>query len=114
VAGSRILVLGLTFKENCPDLRNSKVADVIRELASYGARVDVVDPWASRLEARAEYGILPIRTPKRGQYDAIVAAVAHDQFKKLRIEQVRRLGRRNHVIYDVKYVFPQGAVDGRL
>jgi UDP-N-acetyl-D-galactosamine dehydrogenase len=114
VTGSRILVLGLTFKENCPDLRNSKVVDVVRELQQYGAKVDVCDPWANRAEARHEYGISPIRTPKRGQYDAIVAAVAHKQFKELGIEQVRKLGRRNHVIYDIKYVFPKGAVDGRL
>ena len=114
VAGSRVLVLGLTFKENCPDLRNSKVADVVRELGKFGARVDVVDPWANRLEARHEYGITPIRTPKRGQYDAIVAAVAHREFKELGIEAVRKLGRRNHVVYDIKYVFPKEAVDGRL
>jgi UDP-N-acetyl-D-galactosamine dehydrogenase len=114
VAGSRILVLGLTFKENCPDLRNSKVADVVRELQGYGARVDVVDPWANRAEARHEYGITPVRTPKRGHYDAIVAAVAHEQFKELGIAELRRLGRRNHVIYDIKYVFPKDEVDGRL
>jgi UDP-N-acetyl-D-galactosamine dehydrogenase len=114
VAGSRILVLGLTFKENCPDLRNSKVADLVRELKGYGATVDVVDPWASRIEAKHEYGITPIRTPKRGQYDAIVSAVGHDEFREMGIEAVRKLGRRNHVLYDIKYVFPKEAVDGRL
>jgi len=114
VAGSRILVLGLTFKENCPDLRNSKVADVVRELGKFGAKVDVVDPWAHRLEARHEYGITPIRNPKRGQYDAIVAAVAHREFTEIGIDAVRKLGRRSHVIYDIKYVFPRGEVDGRL
>jgi UDP-N-acetyl-D-galactosamine dehydrogenase len=114
VAGSRILVLGLTFKENCPDLRNSKVADLVRELKGYGATVDVVDPWASRIEAKHEYGITPIRTPRRGQYDAIVTAVGHDEFKEMGIEAVRKLGRRNHVLYDIKYVFPKDAVDGRL
>jgi UDP-N-acetyl-D-galactosamine dehydrogenase len=114
VAGSRILVLGLTFKENCPDLRNSKVADLVRELGSYGAKVEVVDPWASRLEARHEYGITPIRNPQRGRYDAIVAAVAHREFREMGIDAVRRLGRRKHVIYDIKYVFPKDAVDGRL
>jgi UDP-N-acetyl-D-galactosamine dehydrogenase len=114
VAGSRILVMGLTFKENCPDLRNSKVVDVVRELETYSAEVDVYDPWVSRLEARHEYGITPIRTPKRGQYDAIVAAVAHDEFKKLGIDAVRKFGRKSHVVYDIKYVFPKGKVDGRL
>ena len=112
--GSRILVLGLTFKENCPDLRNSKVADVVRELQTYGAKVDVCDPWVSRAEARHEYGITPIRTPKRGQYDAIVAAVAHNEFKEMGIDAIRKFGRRNHVVYDIKYVFPKGEVDGRL
>jgi UDP-N-acetyl-D-galactosamine dehydrogenase len=112
--GSRILVLGLTFKENCPDLRNSKVADVVRELQTYGAKVDVCDPWVNRAEARHEYGITPIRNPRRGQYDAIVAAVAHDEFKALGIDSVRKFGRRNHVVYDIKYVFPKGKVDGRL
>jgi UDP-N-acetyl-D-galactosamine dehydrogenase len=114
VSGSRILVLGLTFKENCPDLRNSKVADLVRELKTYGATVDVADPWASRIEARHEYGITPIRTPKRGQYDAIVAAVAHDEFKAMGIDAIRKLGRKNHVLYDIKYVFPKDKVDGRL
>jgi len=114
VSGSRILVLGLTFKENCPDLRNSKVADLVRELRAYGATVDVVDPWASRIEAKHEYGITPIRTPKRGQYDAIVAAVAHEEFKTMGIEATRKLGRKSHVLYDIKYVFPKDKVDGRL
>jgi UDP-N-acetyl-D-galactosamine dehydrogenase len=112
--GSRILVLGLTFKENCPDLRNSKVADVVRELETYGAKVDVCDPWANRAEARHEYGISLVRNPKRGQYDAIVAAVAHDEFKELGIDVVRKFGRRNHVVYDIKYVFGKAEVDGRL
>jgi UDP-N-acetyl-D-galactosamine dehydrogenase len=112
--GSRILVLGLTFKENCPDLRNSKVADVVRELQTYGAKVDVCDPWVNRAEARHEYGINPIRTPRRGQYDAIVAAVAHNEFRELGIDAIRKFGRRNHVVYDIKYVFPKGEVDGRL
>ena len=114
VAGSRILVLGLTFKENCPDLRNSKVVDVVRELESYGARVDVCDPWASRMEARHEYGITPIRKPKRARYDAIVAAVSHREFREMGIDEVRKFGRRNHVVYDIKYVFPKHEVDGRL
>jgi UDP-N-acetyl-D-galactosamine dehydrogenase len=114
VAGARVLVLGLTFKENCPDLRNSKVVDVIHELEKYGARVDVWDPWVSRLEARHEYGITPIRNPVKSQYDAIVAAVAHREFKELGVKAIRRLGRRNHVLYDIKYVFPKEDVDARL
>jgi len=90
------------------------VADLVRELQGYGAKVDVVDPWASRVEAKHEYGITPIRNPRRAHYDAIVAAVGHEAFRKLGIEAVRRFGRKRHVIYDIKYVFPKDAVDGRL
>ncbi len=114
VSGARVLVLGLTFKENCPDLRNSKVVDVVREMEKYGAKVDVWDPWVSRIEARHEYGVTPIRTPKKGQYDAIVAAVAHREFRELGVKAIRRLGRRNHVLYDIKYVFDKYQADGRL
>jgi UDP-N-acetyl-D-galactosamine dehydrogenase len=111
---SRILVLGLTFKENCPDLRNSKVVDVIRELEKFGAKVDVCDPWVDAAEARHEYNIRPVRTPKPRHYDAIVMAVAHNEFKQLGIDKVRRLAKRQHVVYDIKHVFKRGDVDGRL
>jgi UDP-N-acetyl-D-galactosamine dehydrogenase len=114
IKGSRILVLGLAFKENCPDLHNSKVVDVIRELRKYGALVDVYDPWVDAREARHEYGLRPIRTPRRGHYDAVVLAVAHREFKTLGARGVRRLCRRNHVLYDIKYTFSAGEVDGRL
>jgi len=114
VKDARVLVMGLTFKENCPDLRNSKVVDVVRELEKYGARVDVHDPWVDGREARHEYGIRPVRELRRGRYDAIVMAVAHRQFRELGAEAVRRLGRRRHVLYDIKYVFPAAEVDGRL
>jgi len=111
---SRILVLGLAFKENCPDLRNSKVADLVRELEKYGAMVDVWDPWVSAREAKEEYGIRPIRTPTKSRYDAIVVAVGHRQFRELDVAAVRRLARRNHVLYDIKYVFGRQDTDGRL
>jgi UDP-N-acetyl-D-glucosamine/UDP-N-acetyl-D-galactosamine dehydrogenase len=111
---SRILVLGLTFKENCPDLRNSKVVDVIRELEKFGAKVDVCDPWVDTAEARHEYNIRPIRTPKPRRYDAIVMAVAHNEFKQLGIDKVRRLAKRRHVVYDIKHIFKRADVDGRL
>ena len=114
VKGSRILMMGLTFKENCPDVRNSKVADVVRELAKYGAKVDVCDPWVDAAEAEHEYGIKPIRKPAKGKYDAIVLAVAHKQFRDLGIDAVRSFGRRPHVLYDIKYVFDASEVDGRL
>jgi len=114
VKDARVLIMGLTFKENCPDLRNSKVVDVVRELEKYGANVDVYDPWVDLNEAVHEYGIRPIRRPKAGQYDAIVLAVAHDQFRKMGIDAIRTLARRQHVLYDIKYVFRRDEVDGRL
>ena len=114
VRDARILVLGLTFKENCPDVRNSKVVDVVRELGKYGARVDVYDPWADAAEAQHEYGLKPVRRLKPGTYDAIVVGVAHDQFRRMGIAKIRELGKRSHVLYDIKYVFPAGEVDGRL
>ncbi|MFO1407100.1 MAG: Vi polysaccharide biosynthesis UDP-N-acetylglucosamine C-6 dehydrogenase TviB [Steroidobacteraceae bacterium] len=114
VRDARILVLGLTFKENCPDVRNSKVVDVVRELGKYGARVDVYDPWADIHEAQHEYGLKPIRRLKPGTYDAIVVGVAHDEFRRMGIAKIRELGRREHVLYDIKYVFPADEVDGRL
>ena len=109
-----MLVLGLTFKENCPDIRNSKVVDVIRELTKYGAVVDVRDPWIDAAEARHEYGIRPVRTLRRGYYDAVVIAVAHSEFKAMGVEAVRKLCKPNHVLFDIKYVFPAKDVDGRL
>jgi UDP-N-acetyl-D-galactosamine dehydrogenase len=112
--GSRVLVLGLTFKENCPDLRNSKVADVVRELKNYGAKVDVYDPWIDRDEAEHEYGIRPIKRPRDGVYDAAVLAVAHKQFRDAGIGAVRKACKKNHVVYDIKYLFPASQVDGRL
>ena len=114
VKGSRILIMGLTFKENCPDLRNSKVADVVRELEKYGARVDVHDPWVDRSEAQHEYGISPVSRPRKGTYDAIVLAVAHRQFAAMGPKALRSLARPNHVLYDIKYVLDKALVDGRL
>jgi UDP-N-acetyl-D-galactosamine dehydrogenase len=114
VNGARVLVMGLTFKENCPDLRNSKVVDVVRELERYGSKVDVHDPWIDPREATHEYGIKPVKSLKEGAYDGIVIAVSHREFKRLGIEQVRKLCKANHVIYDIKYVFPAADVDGRL
>jgi UDP-N-acetyl-D-galactosamine dehydrogenase len=114
IKGARVLVLGLTFKENCPDIRNSKVIDVIRELRKYGALVDVYDPWVDAAAARHEYGLRLVRTLKRAHYDAAVVAVGHKEFKALGVAGVRRLCRRQHVLYDIKYVFPAAEVDGRL
>jgi UDP-N-acetyl-D-galactosamine dehydrogenase len=114
VNGARVLVLGLTFKENCPDLRNSKVVDVVRELQTYGASVDVHDPWIDAAEAQREYDIKPVRKLRQGHYDAVVIAVAHREFKAMGAAALRRLCRRNHVLFDIKYVLPAHDVDGRL
>jgi UDP-N-acetyl-D-galactosamine dehydrogenase len=114
VKGSRILVMGLTFKENCPDVRNTKIVDVVKELEKYGARVDVCDPWADPDEAEHEYGLRPVKKVKDGSYDAVIMGVAHDEFRQMGIAKVRKLGRKNHVLYDIKYVFRADEVDGRL
>jgi len=114
VVDSNVLILGLTFKENCPDLRNTRVVDIIDELKSYNANVDIHDPWVDGDEAQHEYGITLTDRLEEGKYDAIILAVAHDQFRELGAEGIRRLGKKNHVLYDVKNVLPREAVDGRL
>jgi UDP-N-acetyl-D-galactosamine dehydrogenase len=113
-AGARVLVLGLTFKENTPDVRNTKVADVVNELEDYGCAVDVYDPWADPAEARAEYGIELIGPPAAGAYDAIIIAVAHREFVELGAAGVRRLGSPNSVLYDIKHMLAKTESDGRL
>jgi UDP-N-acetyl-D-galactosamine dehydrogenase len=114
VKSSRVLVMGLAFKENTPDLRNSKVADLVAGLKELGARVDVWDPWVSAREAREEYGIRLVKKPARGRYDAVILAVPHREFAAMKPEDVRRFAKRRHVIYDVKYLFDRGQSDGRL
>jgi UDP-N-acetyl-D-galactosamine dehydrogenase len=107
-------MLGITFKENCPDIRNSKVVDVVRELEKQGARVDIYDPWASAADCRREYGLRTVPALRAGRYDAVVVAVAHREFSELGARGVHALCRRKHVVYDIKQVFPASAVDGRL
>jgi len=114
VEGARVLIMGLTFKENCPDLRNTKVIDIVRELAEYDIAVDVYDPWVSVEEAQHEYGISPIAQPQQGTYDGIVLAVAHQQFAAMSEQDYRQLGKAQHVLYDLKYVLPEGQSDLRL
>ncbi len=114
VKGSRILVMGMTFKENCPDVRNSKVVDVVRELEKFGAKVDVYDPWVDGHEAQHEYGLKPVKTPRKSGYDAIVMAVAHREFRDMGLAKIRALAKRDHILYDIKYVFRSHEVDGRL
>ncbi len=114
VAEAKVLVLGLAFKENCPDLRNTRVVDVIAELRNYHAHVDVHDPWADAAEARHEYGLELVDTPVSGEYDAIILAVAHRQFVEMGAERIRALGKPGCVVFDVKQVLPRDAVDDRL
>jgi UDP-N-acetyl-D-galactosamine dehydrogenase len=113
-AGSRALVLGLTFKENCPDVRNTKVADVVAELKAYGVEVDVHDPWVDANEAQHEYGIELTSKPATGTYDAIIIAVAHREFVALGSKGIHAYGRPNHVTFDIKHVLGKDEVDGRL
>ncbi len=114
VSGARVLVLGLTFKENCPDIRNTKVVDILNELTEYGMQADVYDPWIDHDEARHEYGLTPLQSPEPGQYDAIVLAVAHQHFKTLGAAGIRAFGKTTHVLYDLKYLLPRDQSDLRL
>jgi len=114
VANARILVMGVTFKEDCPDVRNSRVVDIVSELRSYGATVEAYDPWVDPDEALAECGVMPIGSLELARYDAVVLAVAHRQFRDMGIDGIRRLCKPKTVIFDVKAVFPVGEVDGRL
>ncbi|MEY8212492.1 MAG: Vi polysaccharide biosynthesis UDP-N-acetylglucosamine C-6 dehydrogenase TviB [Gammaproteobacteria bacterium] len=115
IVDSRILILGLTFKENCADLRNTRVIEMINELSdTYNAHVDVLDPWVLKSEARAAYNLSLIEEPTVKTYDAIIVAVSHDQFKALGLEGVKAYAKENHVLYDIKYLFTANEVDGRL
>lgn len=113
-AGARILVLGLAFKENCPDLRNTRVVDILTELRNYSAQVDVHDPWVDAALAHEEYGITMTAQPQPGAYDAVILAVSHREFADLGAEGIRAFGKADSVLFDVKAVLPRDAVDGRL
>jgi UDP-N-acetyl-D-glucosamine/UDP-N-acetyl-D-galactosamine dehydrogenase len=114
VDSARILILGLTFKENCPDLRNTRVVDIVRELADYRVTVDIYDPWADGAEAEHEYGLSLVDAPAPESYDGIIVAVAHQQFREMGSNAIRALGKSEHVLYDLKYVLPSADVDLRL
>ena len=114
VEGARVLVMGLTFKENCPDLRNTRIVDIVKELGEYNIQADVYDPWVDVAEAQHEYGLTPIDAPKQGAYDAVIVGVAHEQFKAMGADAIRALGKKEHVVYDLKYVLPRDAADLRL
>ncbi len=115
VDGARVLVMGLTFKENCPDLRNTRIIDIINELREYNVIIEVYDPWASASEAQHEYGLRLLPRLEPADYDGIVLAVAHRQFSALGEQAIRALGKKNrHVLYDLKYLLPKHASDIRL
>jgi len=114
IVDSNILVMGLGFKEDCPDLRNTKVVDLLDELKPYHTNVDVYDPWVNHKEAFAEYGLELVTELKKDHYDAIIIAVAHKEFIAMGAEQIHMLGKANHVLFDIKYVLEKDAVDGRL
>ncbi|VAW95531.1 UDP-N-acetyl-D-glucosamine 6-dehydrogenase [hydrothermal vent metagenome] len=114
VNDSNILILGLTFKENCPDLRNTRVVDIIDEIKEYGVNIDIYDPWVDQEEAKKEYDINMIQQPKNGHYDAIILAVAHNQIKEMGAEKIHKLGKKDHVLYDIKYLLNPDESDGRL
>ncbi|MCU4482534.1 Vi polysaccharide biosynthesis UDP-N-acetylglucosamine C-6 dehydrogenase TviB [Acinetobacter ursingii] len=114
VVGSKILIMGLSFKENCPDIRNTKIVDMVKALKEYDLDLDIYDPWVDDTEVQHEYGLAPIKELHQGQYDAIVLAVAHDQFKRMTIDQFKQLGKEKHVLYDLKYVLDRTESNIRL
>ena len=111
---ANILIMGLTFKENCPDLRNTRVIDIIDELQKYHANVDVYDPWADKAEAKHFYDLDLIEQPQADQYDAIILCVGHNEFRQLGAEAIRNFGKSSHVLYDVKFTLEKDQVDSRL
>ncbi|AAZ18509.1 putative UDP-glucose/GDP-mannose dehydrogenase [Psychrobacter arcticus 273-4] len=114
VEGAKVLILGLSFKENCPDVRNTKVIDIVRELEEYNIEVEIYDPWVNKAEAEREYNVTPISKLAINTYDGIVLAVAHNEFVEMGVEQIRSLGKTSHVLYDLKYVFTKEDTDIRL
>ena len=114
VSGSKVLVMGLTFKENCPDIRNTKVIDIVNELKAYEVNVDIIDPYCDPAEAENEYDLVVSKTAEEGLYDAILIAVAHDEFKEMGVKAIRAFGRPKNILYDLKYTLPKDDVDIRL
>ena len=114
VQAARVLVMGLAFKENCPDLRNTRIVDIVTELKDYGVQADVFDPWVAVEEAQREYAITPISQPEAATYDAIILAVGHQQFKEMGAAEIRALGKSEHILYDLKYLLPAEESDLRL
>lgn len=114
INNARVLIMGLAFKENCPDFRNTRVVDIVDELNDYGANIDIYDPWVDREKAEKEYSVNLIDSPEEGDYDAIILAVAHKEIADMGVEKIRKLGKSEHVLFDIKYLFSAEDVDGRL
>ena len=114
INNARVLIMGLAFKENCPDFRNTRVVDIVDELNDCGANIDIYDPWVDREKAEKEYSVNLIDSPEEGDYDAIILAVAHKEIADMGVEKIRKLGKSEHVLFDIKYLFSAEDVDGRL
>ena len=114
VVDSNILIMGFTFKKNCPDLRNTRIIDIVNGFKAKHCNIDVYDPWVNEKEANSEYGIIPVRKPAKSKYDAVILAVDHDEFRELTKKQIESLCKDNFVLYDIKYLLDADQVDGRL
>ena len=114
MVGSKILVMGLSFKENCPDIRNTKIIDMVQALKEYELDLDIYDPWVDPKEVEHEYGLAPVNALKNNEYDAIILAVAHDQFKQMTAAEIHALGKTKHVLFDLKYILSKEYSDIRL
>ena len=114
VKDAKILIMGLTFKENCSDIRNSGVLNVVRKLKKFGCNLDLYDPWVDPEEIKKKLNVYPISLLSENTYDAVIIAVAHDQFKALKINEIYKLCKKNHIIYDLKHLFDKSEVDLRL
>ena len=114
LADANILIIGFAFKENCPDIRNTRIVEVFKNFKDFGCNVDIYDPNVSAVEVKKEYKIDLIDKPKKGEYDGIILAVAHDKFRGYSVKTIRNLAKKNHVLFDVKYIFDKKYVDGRL
>ena len=114
VENSHVLIMGLSFKENCPDIRNTRVIDLVDEFKSLKCNVDVYDPWVDKAQALKEFNINLLDLPIKNKYDAIILAVSHNDFRVLSEQDVRIYGKVNHILYDIKYIFKADEIDGRL
>ena len=114
IEGANVLVMGLTFKENCPDLRNTRVVDIVNEIRHYNCNVDIYDSWVNRAEVQHEHGLTPVEAPRQGNYDAVILTVAHDKTKDMGAKKIRTFCKENHLLYDLKHIFPKNETDLRL